>query len=89
VAWLADLSEWQIETDDLTELSIVDVEVGAPAIVTFDAIPDLELPGTVVRIGSIGENKMGDITYTVIVEPDEHDDRLRWGMTAMVTIEID
>jgi HlyD family secretion protein len=89
VAWLADLSEWQIETDDLTELSIVDVEVGAPAEITFDAIPDLELPGTVVRIGSMGESKMGDITYTVIVAPEEHDDRLRWGMTAMVRIQAD
>ena len=89
VAWLADLSEWQIETDDLTELSVVDVAVGAPAEITFDAIPGLELPGKVVRIGSMGENKMGDITYTVIVEPEEHDDRLRWGMTAMVRILTD
>jgi HlyD family secretion protein len=89
VAWLADLSEWQIETDDLTELSIVDVQVGAPAEITFDAIPDLELPGTVVRIGNMGESKMGDITYTVIVHPEEHDDRLRWGMTAMVRIQAD
>ena len=89
VVWLADLSEWQIETDDLTELSIVQVEGEAPALVTFDAIPGLELPGTVVRIGSMGENKMGDVVYTVIVAPDEHDDRLRWGMTAMVVIPTD
>ena len=89
VVWLADLSEWQVETDDLTELSVIDVEVGAPAVISFDAIPDLELPGTVVRIGSMGENKMGDVTYTVIVVPDEHDDRLRWGMTAMVRIPVD
>jgi HlyD family secretion protein len=89
VVWLADLSEWQVETDDLTELRVVDVAVGAPASITFDAIPDLELPGRVVRIGSMGENRMGDITYTVVVAPDEHDDRLRWGMTAMVTIETD
>jgi HlyD family secretion protein len=89
VVWLADLSEWQIETDDLTELNVVGVEVGALAVITFDALPGLELPGKVVRIGAMGENKMGDVTYTVIVAPDEHDDRLRWGMTAMVTIETD
>jgi HlyD family secretion protein len=89
VAWLADLSEWQIETDDLTELSIVNVEVGAPAAITVDAIPGLELPGEVVRIRTIAENKLGDTTYTVIVAPDEHDDRLRWGMTAMVVIPTD
>jgi len=64
---LADLSCWQIETDDLTELDIVRVQ-------------------TVVRIKSIGEEKRGDVTYTVVIEPDEQDPRLRWNMTALVTI---
>lgn len=89
VVWLADLSEWQIETDDLTELNVVEVEVGSPAFITFDAIPDLELPGRVVRIAEMAENKLGDITYTVFITPDEQDDRLRWGMTAMVRIEAE
>jgi HlyD family secretion protein len=86
IVTLADLSAWQIETDDLTELNIVQVQEGDPVTVTFDAIPDLELPGTVVRLKAIGENKMGDITYTVIIMPDEDDDRLRWNMTATVVI---
>ena len=87
VAVLADLSSWQIETDDLTELNIVRIAEGAPVLITFDAIPDLELPGKVVRIKEIGENKMGDMTYTVIIAPDQNDDRLRWNMTATVVIE--
>ena len=32
---------------------------------------------------------MGDITYTVIIMPDEYDDRMRWNMTATVVIEPD
>jgi multidrug resistance efflux pump len=87
VVVLADLSAWQIETDDLTEINVVRVREGHPATIAFDAIPDLELPGKVVRIKAIGENKMGDITYTVIIEPDRHDERLRWNMTATVVIE--
>jgi len=55
-------------------------------LLTFDAIEGLELPGTVVRIKSIGEEKRGDVTYTVVIEPDEQDPRLRWNMTALVTI---
>jgi HlyD family secretion protein len=86
VATLADLSAWHIETDDLTELNIVRVGEGDPVLITFDAIADLELPGKVVRIKAIGENKMGDITYTVVIIPDEHDERLRWNMTATVVI---
>jgi HlyD family secretion protein len=86
VAQLADLTAWQIETDDLSELDVVNVEEGDRVTLTFDAIPDLELGGTVVRIKPLGEEKQGDITYTVIVQPDEQDGRLRWRMTAVVTI---
>ena len=83
---LADLSVWQIETDDLTELDVVRVQVGDEASVTFDAIEDLELTGKVVGIKSIGREKLGDITYAVTVQLDGQDARLRWNMTAVVTI---
>jgi len=84
---LADFSAWQIETDDLTELGVVDIAVNDPVTVTIDAIPNLELPGHVVRIKPIGEDKRGDITYTVIIQPDQVDGRLRWNMTTAVFIE--
>jgi HlyD family secretion protein len=87
VAQLADFSAWQIETDDLTELSVVGVDTGNPVTITVDAVPDLELPGHVVRTKPIGEDKRGDITYTVIIQPDQADDRLRWNMTTAVFIE--
>ncbi len=83
---LADLSAWQVETDDLTELDVVRVQEGDEVLVTFDAIPDLEIAGTVVRIGPLGREKLGDITYTVIVRLLRHDARLRWNMTAVVAI---
>lgn len=86
VVILADLSAWRIETDDLTELSIVRVREGGAATITFDAIPELELAGKVVRVKPIGQNKMGDITYTVVIEPERQDERLRWNMTASVVI---
>jgi multidrug efflux pump subunit AcrA (membrane-fusion protein) len=84
---LADLSSWIIETDDLTEIEVVDVLVGAPVSITFDAVTDLELPGHVVWITPYGEKKEGDITYTVRVCPDESDPRLLWNMTAIVNID--
>jgi len=86
VAELADLTTWQIETDDLTELDVVGIQEGDRVVLTFDAIPGLELGGTVLRIKPIGQEKLGDVTYTVIVRPDEQDPRLRWNMTAVVTI---
>ena len=83
---LADLSTWQIETTDLTELDVGRVRVGSPVTMTFDAIPGLELTGRVSRIRPLGENKQGDITYVVTITPDRQDARLRWNMTASASI---
>jgi HlyD family secretion protein len=87
VVQLADLATLQIETDDLTELNVVRVRKGAPATVTFDALPGLTLAGQVIRIRPLGENKQGDMTYTVVIQPKQLDARLRWNMTAAVAIE--
>lgn len=86
---VADFSEWKIETTDLTELGVVRIDIGSPAIVTFDAIPGLEVRGIVEKVQSIGKNEQGDIVYKVTVAPnmDDWDPRLRWGMTATVSIE--
>lgn len=86
VVQLADTSEWKIETTDLTELNVAQVQAGDAAVLTFDALPDLELPGRVERITGYGENRQGDIVYRVVVKPDSVDPRLRWNMTASVAI---
>lgn len=85
VMTIADYSEMYAETDDLTEIEVVDVSIGQQATVVPDAIPDLELTGTVEKINDISEEKRGDITYTVRVKLDETDPRLRWGMTVVIT----
>jgi HlyD family secretion protein len=87
VVRLGDFSNWLIETRDLTELRVVGLRPGDRAVVAFDAIPDLELPGQVIRVRSIGQNTQGDITYTVVVAPDRSDERLLWNMTAKVMLE--
>jgi len=83
---IADESAWVVRSDDLTELSIVRVRVGDQAVLTFDGIPGLEIPGKVTMIRPYGEKKRGDITYTVTITPDRWDDRLRWMMTAQIAI---
>ena len=86
MAQVADLSAWQIETTDLTELNVLRLSEGDPVVVRLDAIDNLELRGKVTRIKALGENKRGDITFTVIVTPEEQDPQLRWNMTANVEI---
>lgn len=83
---IADPSEWEVRSDDLTELSIAKIGVGDRADLTFDAIPGLEISARVKFIRPYGEKKRGDITYTVTIAPDRWDDRLRWNMTAQIAI---
>lgn len=84
---LADLSQLQLETEDLTELQVVHVAEGAHAQVSFDAIPDLTVSATVVAIRPYGENSAGDIVYRATLSFSQQDPRLRWNMTAAVTFE--
>jgi multidrug efflux pump subunit AcrA (membrane-fusion protein) len=82
---LADFSELFAETDDLTEIEVVDVAIGQEVTVVADALPDLKFKGVVEKINQISEEKRGDITYTVRVKLLETDPRLRWGMTVVIT----
>ena len=86
VAEIGDLSAWQVETDDLSELDIVRVQPGQNVTLTFDAIPNLRLQGTVERIQVKGEKKLGDITYMATIRIAEPDPRLLWNMTAVVNL---
>jgi HlyD family secretion protein len=86
IVQLGDLASWQIETEDLVELDVVRVRVGAPVRVTIDALPGVQLTGKVVHIKLIGENKIGDMTYTVSIQLDQATAELAWNMTATVYI---
>jgi HlyD family secretion protein len=84
---LGDQSSWQVETQDLTEVNVGSVKVGDAVMITADAIPGLNLPGKVTRISPLGENRLGDVVYTVVIQPDSFDPRLRWNMTTAVVIQ--
>jgi HlyD family secretion protein len=86
VAQLANTSGWQIETTDLTELNVAQIHAGDRVALTFDALPGIELAGSVLRVKELGENHQGDIVYRAIVVPDKSDVRLRWNMTASAAI---
>lgn len=84
---VADTSQWYIETSDLTELEVVDVEEGQDVSILADALPEVEMHGTVEKISQSFKSQAGDILYTVRIKVDEVDPRMRWGMTVEVTFE--
>jgi HlyD family secretion protein len=86
VAEIGDVSGWQVETDDLSELDVVRAQPGQQVNLTFDAIPGLELKGVVERVQPKGEKKLGDMTYTAIIRLENSDPRLMWNMTAIAVL---
>ena len=82
---LADLSEFVIETSDLTELEVVKIYAGQIVEIVPDALPDALLIGRVEQIGQSFKTQTGDITYKVTIRLDETDPSLRWGMTVELT----
>jgi len=78
---LADTSSWFVETSDLTESEVVKISLDQPVMIKPDALPDVEISGTVESIDETFIERAGDITYIVRIKLDETDPILRWGMT--------
>ena len=85
VVTLVDFSQWYVETDNLTEIEVVDIRAGQPVTIIPDALPGIELIGNVDEVADFFEEKRGDVTYTARILLDEIDPLLRWGMTVVVT----
>lgn len=78
---LIDDSGWYVETTDVTELEVVNLTVGQSVTLRPDALPELELTGTVEEISNAFTQSGGDILYTVRIRVDGSDPMLKWGMT--------
>ncbi len=88
VATLATLTQLRARTKDLTEMDIVRIGEGQAVTVMPEALPDVKLPGKVVRIELQAEDYRGDVVFPVFIELNEAPSELRWGMTALVEIEL-
>ena len=89
IAVIADLSEILVEAT-VGETEITGIRLNQPARIHIDAIADKEYSGHVAEIGSSAALKQGTVAgmryFTVKVQIDNPDDRLRPGMTAQVSI---
>ena len=84
---ISDTSNLQM-TVPINELDIGKVTEGAAVTIQLDALPDLNIPGTVQHVGWIASTSSdGIVTYDVQVVLNTDDPRVRIGMTGEVTIE--
>lgn len=87
---VVDFDGWLVETTDLNEQDVVALAVGFPAEIRLDALPGETLTGTVTKISPASNVVAGDVRYTVTIRLDDPGDLpLRWGMTALVDIEVE
>ncbi len=88
VLLLADLEHLQIETTDLGEIDVAQIQVGDVATITFDALPDVVVSGVIQSIAPKAAAGSG-VNYTVVLKMDQIPAALRWGMTAFVDVELE
>jgi len=88
VLLLADLDHLRVETTDLNEIDVARLQIGDPASITFDALPDVVVAGTVVQIASKSDESSG-VNYRVVLDLSDLPENLRWGMTAFVDIKVE
>ncbi|MGE3662748.1 MAG: HlyD family efflux transporter periplasmic adaptor subunit, partial [Pseudonocardia sp.] len=82
---LGDVNSFQVVVP-FEESDAAQVRSGQKVEVSFDAIPDLELPGTVLAVAPSGTAISGVTNYYVTVQLTETDDRLRDRQTAEANV---
>lgn len=82
---ITDLSALQVSVS-LNEADAVNVAVGQPVSLTFDAIDDLTLTGKVKSIDTVGTSSSNVVSYSSVLSFDTVDSRLKPGMSVSATI---
>jgi len=80
-----DLKKMQINTS-FAEADIANIKPGLPAAFTVDAFPGESFKGTVAQVRLQATTQSNVVTYNVVVNFDNTDERLLPGMTAYVSI---
>jgi multidrug resistance efflux pump len=83
---LADLNHLRVETTDLSERDIPQVEIGQPVMVFIEALNET-VTGKVTKISPLAETLGGDVVYQTTIELDTLPPGLRAGMSVEVQIQ--
>mgnify|MGYP001577230921 CR=1 FL=1 len=83
------VSNQRIAEITLNEVDIAKVKIGQKANITFDAISDLNIAGTVIDIDTLGTVSQGVVNYGVKIGFDDQDERIKPGMSVSTAIITD
>ncbi len=79
----------KVATLSMNEVDVSKINLGQKATVTFDAIEDLSVTGTVAQIDTVGTVNQGVVSYNVKVAFDTDDERIKPGMSVTASIIIE
>ncbi|MGZ7040467.1 MAG: efflux RND transporter periplasmic adaptor subunit [Thermoanaerobaculia bacterium] len=82
-----DLTKMQVQAD-VDQSDIGRIQVGQPARFTVDSYPDQEFRGRIAQIRLNATVSQNVVTYPVIIEVSNPEEKLRPKMTANVTIDV-
>lgn len=83
------LTKAKIAVIPLNEVDIAKIKVGQKATLTFDAVQDLTIAGTVTEVDMIGAASQGVVTYDVKVAFLTDDERIKPSMSVSASIVTD
>jgi multidrug resistance efflux pump len=83
---LADLSRLQFQAG-VDQHELARVQVGQPVLITPTGFPNVQIHGTVSRIGSLATTTAGIVNVPVTIDLAEGDPSLRPGLSAMAEIQ--
>jgi multidrug efflux pump subunit AcrA (membrane-fusion protein) len=73
----------------MNEVDVSKIKLGQKATITFDAIENLSMTGTVVEIDTLGTVSQGVVSYNVKIAFDTKDDQVKPGMSISASIITD
>jgi multidrug efflux pump subunit AcrA (membrane-fusion protein) len=84
---IADLSDWLVETQELSEKDVAAIQLEQTLPVSIDAYPGVLFSGQVEQISQYALDQDGDVYYIVKTALAANNFELRWGMTARLLID--
>lgn len=80
------ITNQKLASISLNEVDIAKIKLGQKVTLTFDAISDLTITGSVAEIDAVGTVSQGVVTYNVKISFDVEDARVKSGMSVSATI---
>lgn len=80
------ITKQRIAEISLNEVDIAKVNIGQKVTLTFDAVENLTITGSIIEVDSIGTVNQGVVTYNVKIGFDTEDERIKPGMSVSASI---